>query len=277
MSWGLALSGGAANGLANAGVLEVLEREHLKPDCIAGSSMGAIIGALAALGYHSAEIRKIAESLTLWNIATVSDHPLQKGLHGGILRQRLKDMLSPYIGDALIRDCKIPFVCVAARVKKPIEWMNIIRENFTEHVRSALEPHIFSPDTPLMDAILASSAIPVVFCPVKINGEEFVDLCHFGPIPARSLKETLHPDVIIATDTSPDYRSLQWMLPNGWRKFLEAGHEETKRSLSYCDLILKPKMPAAVFRFDQALAFWEAGKTEAEKRLPEIEKLLRKQ
>lgn len=277
MSWGLVLSGGASNGIANAGVLEVLEREHLKPDCIAGSSMGAIIGAIVALGHPVEEIRKVASSLSLWNVATMSKHPFHGGLHGGLLRQSLHDLLSPLIDGKRIQDCTIPFVCVAGRVKKRIEWTRIIQHDFAAHIRDAITLHVFPPETLLMDAILASSAIPVVFSPVTVDGEEFVDLCHFGPVPARSLKETLHPSVIIATNTVPDYRSLEWMLPQGWKEFLEAGYQETEGSLALCDLILKPTMPAASFRFDKAMAFWEAGRTEAESRLAEIQRLIEKE
>lgn len=274
MSWGLVLSGGSANGIANAGVLEVLEREHLRPDCIAGSSMGAIIGAIAALGHPIEKTRKIAASLSLWNVATMSKQPFQGGLHGGLLRQSLREILSPLIGNKRIRDCVIPFVCVAGRVKQPIEWSKIIYRDFTTHIRDAIALHVFAPETLLMDAILASSAIPVIFSPVTIGGNEFVDLCHFGPVPARSLKETLHPSVIIATNTVPDYRSMEWILPKGWREFLEAGYQETAESLSLCDLILKPTMPAASFRFDLAMDFWKAGQEEAQKKLGEIRKCI---
>lgn len=56
----LALGGGAARGLAHIGVLEVLEREGVRPGCIAGSSMGGIIGALAAAGFTAREIAEVA-------------------------------------------------------------------------------------------------------------------------------------------------------------------------------------------------------------------------
>lgn len=56
----LALGGGAARGLAHIGVLEVLEREGIQPDCIAGSSMGGLIGALSAGGLRAREIVEVA-------------------------------------------------------------------------------------------------------------------------------------------------------------------------------------------------------------------------
>ena len=57
---GLALGGGAAKGLAHIGVLSVLEREHIPVDIIAGTSMGAIVGGLYAMGHNTPAIREIA-------------------------------------------------------------------------------------------------------------------------------------------------------------------------------------------------------------------------
>lgn len=58
----LALGGGAARGLAHIGVLEILEREGIRPACIAGSSMGGLIGALSAAGLRAREILDVARS-----------------------------------------------------------------------------------------------------------------------------------------------------------------------------------------------------------------------
>lgn len=59
----LALGGKAARGLAHIGVLEILEREGIQPVCIAGSSMGGLIGALSAAGLRAPELKEIARSL----------------------------------------------------------------------------------------------------------------------------------------------------------------------------------------------------------------------
>jgi NTE family protein len=56
---GLALSGGGARGAAHIGVLKILEREKIPVDCIAGTSFGALVGGLYAIGYSAAEIEQI--------------------------------------------------------------------------------------------------------------------------------------------------------------------------------------------------------------------------
>ncbi len=274
MSWGLVLSGGAALGIANGGVLEVLDREGIKPDYVAGSSMGAILGAAYALGVPVAVLHEAVRKLTLRNVTRFATRPLKNGLHGGMLRQNLEHHLGPLFQDARIADCTIPFVCVAGRVQSPIRWLGILQRGFTQELFSQVTLHVFPPETRLMDAVLASSAIPVVFAPVVIDGQEYVDLCHFGPIPARTLQEQYHPDRIIATDTYPSYASLAHLLPAGWKEFLQAGYAEIEKSKAVCDLLIKPQMPASLFRFDKGEAFWQAGVSAAEESLSAVKALV---
>jgi len=274
MSWGLVLSGGVAQGIANVGVLEVLEREGLKPDYIAGSSMGAIVGALAALGYPASVFDGILRKMSPFTIAEPSDNPMKDGLHGGFFRQKLRDFLGELVGDKTVDDCEIPFLCVAGKVVKPIQWERIMSPDFTADVLGSVEPHFFKHDTKLIDALMATSAVPVLFSPVTIGGETFIDLCSFGAVPSRTLREIYLPDIIIATDTQPHYESFGRLLPKGWRTFLLAGEESLKESLDACDLVIRPTMPFGPYRFDKSDAFVKAGREAAEKMLPEIRKLI---
>ena len=203
MKWGLALSGGGSWGIANGGIIEVLDSNNIKPNYISGSSMGAIIGALYALGYPPSVFTDLVNDISLWNIANFKRKTLKGGLHAGILSQNISKLLNPLIGDALIEDCKIPFVCVAGKVSNPIKWQNILLGSFTDEISETVELHVFSKQTRIVDAIMASSAIPVLFSPVEIDGDSFIDLCSFGAIPTRTLRDTYHPDIIVATKTTP--------------------------------------------------------------------------
>lgn len=274
MQWGLVLSGGAAHGLCNGGVLSVLEREGLRPDCIGGASMGAIIGALYAFTESTDAMRELCETLTLWNVAKLSDNPLKDGLHGGLFRQRLREHLEDVVGDATIADCAIPFTVVAGRVLQPIAWTTIIRRGFTDEVLRCVAFHVFPPTTRLLDALMATSAIPVVFSPVEVDGDTYVDLVHFGAIPARTLREQFHPDIVIGTDTVPRYATIKKILPAPWKEFMERGYAELKRSKAACDLVITPEPPAGLFRFDKAKEFWAAGERAADDCLAQIRTLL---
>lgn len=274
MSYGLVLSGGGAYGLANAGVADVLWREGLIPHFIAGSSMGAIVGALAALGHEPATLRSVARKISLWNVASPSGTPFATGLHGGMLRQNLAAHLEPLIGSKCIGDCRIPFVCIAGKIKEPITWRKAISTGFIDHVQDRVEKHVFPPETPIMDALMATSAIPVIFSPYAIGNDSFVDLCTFGAVPARTLRELHGPDIVIATDTTPDYRSLEPWLPRGMRDFLQASQTSLRESLDACDLVIRPELHGGIARFDRALQYVEAGETAAKNAILEVRTLL---
>ncbi len=274
MKRGLVLSGGAAWGLANIGVLKALQREGFEFDCIAGSSMGAIVAGAYALGISIDVIEDTAAKISLLNVASLASPPFKQGFHGGLLRQKLETILSPVIGHARIADAKIPFVCVAGKVMKPVSWEKIVFPGFADHFSERIVPYVFPSETRMIDAMLASSAIPVVFAPVQIGNETFVDLVHFGAIPARQLHALYAPDVIIGTDTNPRYGILRRLLPTPWREFIDRGHTEIEADKEVCNLVIEPKMPAPMFRFDRADDFIVSGQLAAEKRLPELRKIL---
>ncbi len=275
MTWGLALSAGSALGMANAGIIERLEEEGLRPNAIAASSMGAIIGSLYALGLPTSVFRTLAKEINLTNIVRASKRPFLGGLHGGALRQRLEEHLEPYIGNATIGDCVIPFYCVAGRVKEPIRWERIIQEQFGDYVNACIEPYVFPPETPLLAAILASSAIPVVFSPVTIGKDSFVDICNFGAIPVRELREHAHPDIIIATHTMPAYDKLKRISPRFLRDWLDFNARMLQEGAEGADLIITPKPAAPSFRFDKFAAFMQAGRKAADEAMPKIRQLLK--
>ncbi|MCF7844687.1 MAG: patatin-like phospholipase family protein [Kiritimatiellales bacterium] len=274
MKWGLVLSGGSALGMANAGVLERLEEENLKPDFLAGSSMGAIIGSLYALGHPPSVFRDLLKELKVTKIAKLSDSPLKKGLHGGLLRQRITDYLEPFVGNATLADCTIPFVCVAGRVIKPIKWETLPKKGFLAHITKCVDKYTFPPETRILDAILASSSLPVIFSPVNIGNNTFVDLCTFGAIPARTLREIHNPDIIIGTDTTPRYPLLRRFSPASVREFIKASQVSRDESREECDLVIEPKLPANMMRFDKGEEFIESGKEATDEIMPTLKKLI---
>ncbi len=273
MKSGFALSGGAAWGLANIGILQVLEREGFRCDCVAGSSMGAIVAALYALSIPLNVIADVASNISLLKVARIAKSPFSGGFHSGLLRQQLETILVPLMGNAVISDAKIPFVCVAGKVCKPVAWERIVSPRFTEYFYECITPYVFPSGTRMIDALLATSAIPVIFSPMKIGQHEFVDLVHFGALPARVLR-TLHaPDIVIGTDTNPRFGRLRRLLPVPWKEFLDHGHREIEADRAVCNLVIEPRMPASMFRFDRASEFIEAGRFAAEKRLGELHAL----
>jgi NTE family protein len=175
-SVGLVLSGGGAHGIAHLGVIKVMEEAGLRPDCITGVSMGAIIGGLYSLGYTADSLYKLLKT-TSWNTILSNKIPenkvvfLEKAhfyhsmvslpltskkvkLPSGIISgQQFENTLSFYTWPAAdINDFSklpIPFMCLAADI---ITFKKI-------ELKSGY----------LADALRASSAVPSVFTPLKID------------------------------------------------------------------------------------------------------------
>jgi NTE family protein len=175
---GLALGAGAARGLAHIGVLKALEAEGLVPDVIAGTSMGALIGALYASGMPIGEIEDLALTYDVRELGSLSDISINKGaaLSGERLEAFLRDRLP-----ATFEELRIPFGCVA-----------------TDLTRSEAV-HFTSGD--LITAIRASVSVPLVFLPVRTDGMFLVDGDVSEPIPV-SLAKKLGGRTIVAVDVS---------------------------------------------------------------------------
>jgi NTE family protein len=151
---GYALGGGLACGLFHIGVLSVLEENNITPDCIAGTSMGAIIGALYASGLSIQEIKQMAMKLNWKQLVSLSDISLP--LFDGLIRgKRVVSLLKSALRDMTFDTMKIKFACVATDV---MTGEQVVLQNGS-----------------LIEAIRASISLPAIFTPVKINGRYLMD------------------------------------------------------------------------------------------------------
>jgi predicted acylesterase/phospholipase RssA len=150
---GYALGGGAARGLFHIGVLGVLEEYDIYPDVIAGTSMGAIIGALYASGLSASELKKIAIDLDWKQIIRLTDIALP--LNGLVQGKRITSLLKSILKDKDFSQLKKQFACVATDL-------------------TTGEQVVFDQGS-LIDAVRASISIPLIFKPVKVNGRYLVD------------------------------------------------------------------------------------------------------
>jgi|MTBAKSStandDraft_2_1061841.scaffolds.fasta_scaffold02121_18 NTE family protein len=147
---GLALSGGAAHGLAHIGVLKVLEENDIAVSLVTGTSVGSLIGALWASGYKAEEIYAIAEGIRKKDILKITLP--KKGIFS---LSKLEEIIKEYIPHNSFESLDKPFGCVAT------------------HLNSGRA--LYMTTGPLSHAIAASCAVPVVFNPVVIRGESYVD------------------------------------------------------------------------------------------------------
>jgi NTE family protein len=205
---GLALEGGGALGLAHIGVLAWFEEHHIPVDRVAGTSMGALIGAFYATGHSPAQMRALAESDAFTRVFAMqtsyadlsyrrrqdrreSPAAISLGLkHGLSLRNALlasrgvNEFLTTNLFDYNQQELDynrlpIPFRCVAADL-------------------NTLQETTFA-DGPLPQAVRASVSIPGVFSPVQGNNGHFlVDGGILDNLPTDVVKHDLHADIVIA-------------------------------------------------------------------------------
>ncbi len=174
---GLALGSGVARGLAHIGVLEVLEREGVPIDMIAGTSMGAIIGAAYANGKTTEQMRELALDLSWKKMVPLFDLTMPKT--GFIGSRRIKRQLKELIGEVSFSDLAKPFACVATDVITGEEV--VFREG------------------PVLDAVIASISLPLIFNATKWRGRYLVDGTLATPVPVRALRE-MGADFVISAN-----------------------------------------------------------------------------
>jgi len=204
---GLALSGGAELGLAQIGVIQWLEENHIPVDRVAGTSMGSIIGVMYATGMSPTEMQKFAEGID-WNEALLAEptyrqlsyrrkqdrrdyqveaalgikHGLRgpNGFNPGLGVGLLLDRIAfPESGISSFDDLPIPFRCVATDMQSG--------------------DRVVLHDGSLPRAVRASMAIPGVFTPVEINGHLLADGGMVENIPVEVARE-MDADKVIAID-----------------------------------------------------------------------------
>jgi NTE family protein len=172
MKIALALGGGAIRGIAHVGVLRVLEKEGFEIGAIAGTSAGALVGALAASGCSADEILELFESIDQTRMfgRRTHDAPSLMGMSGII------QVLQSRLGDVDFASLPIPFACTAVDIKTCQE---VVLHNGS-----------------VLEAILASASMPGVFPAQHIGGYQLIDGGVLDPVPVEAAR-WLAPDLPI--------------------------------------------------------------------------------
>lgn len=170
MDISLALGGGGIRGVAHIGVLRTLETHKFNIKAIAGTSAGGLVGAVYAAGYSTEKIEKVMKDIDQDRSFSrkPDDSPSLLGL--GNLSGKLSELLSDYTFD----DLKIPFTATAVSL----------------HTGKQINLH----KGKVLDAVLATIAIPGVFPSQEIGGRVLIDGGVMDPVPIQ-VARWMRPDL----------------------------------------------------------------------------------
>lgn len=248
---GLAMGGGAVRGVAHLGVLEVLMREQIPIDYVAGTSAGSILAALYCGGMSLDDMFKYAVYLS-WRRFTTADISTN-----GLFRlDKLNRWLTMFLGDIDLAETDPPLAVVTMDV------------NTGERVVLT--------EGPLGKAVQASSSIPGIFHPVEWNGRLLSDGGLVDNLPVLAARE-IGADYVIGVDIfKPTYNRPFGMLGRGVTA-IETLVQHAGGGLALADCLIMPDLCGkSYWRFSQFDELYNLGCEAAEKCLPEVLSLIKK-
>ncbi|WP_409770752.1 patatin-like phospholipase family protein [Thermaurantimonas sp.] len=251
---GLVLSGGGARAMAHVGVLQIIDSAGLQVGYIAGTSMGAVVGAFYAMGYSGKQIEAIMRSVD-WQ--AVSDNRIQrkklsyfdrrqtdkylvslpitdKGItipaginYGYYILQTLSRLTAYYPGYQDFRKFPIPFVCTGTDIE------NGILKEFEEGIIS--------------DILRATTAFPSIFSPYEVDGRLYVDGGVMDNLPInllkkRGVKYIIASDVQNAAYTKEELNSINKILEQAATFASIRAYQDY---ICEAQLLFQPKVPEA--------------------------------
>ena len=171
---GLALGGGVARGLAHIGVLEVLIREGIPIDFVAGASAGAIMGAVYCTGADLEKVREVALTMRWWKLAS-----LTWPVRGVFSFDKMEKWIIAQIGDLRFEDLKVPFAVMAADLED---------DHPVTLTKGRLAP-----------AIHASCTVPGIIAPIRIDGHLLADGSLRESVPVSTVR-AMGAEYVIGVD-----------------------------------------------------------------------------
>lgn len=176
INYALVLGGGGAKGIAHLGVIEELEKAGLRPDIIIGCSAGSIVGGLYA---SDPNIDNLKQKILFGKKSEVVSYSISKLRYSVFSPLKLKKYLEKNLAVQNFEELKIPLVVSATNLE--------------------FGDHTYFSKGDLVQAIMASSALPGAFPPVEIEDQYFVDCGVADPVPVQ-IAEQLGAKTIVAVN-----------------------------------------------------------------------------
>ena len=245
---GLALGGGSARGFAHIGVLKSLDQAGIKPNVVAGTSAGALVGAFYAAGWTPWQIEEFFLQVRESDVADFS----AAGKRGLLTGDALATLVQARLKGALIESLPIPFAAIATDLKTG--EMQMLRTG------------------PVADAVRASCSLPGIFVPKTVDGRELVDGGLVSPLPVGAARR-MGCDIVIAVDVSaqPQPSDLSGLYEVILQSFDIMGRALSNQEALQADLLIRPETaPYSSSNFNVRRELIQAGYVAAQGRLADV-------
>ncbi|MEK7174562.1 MAG: patatin-like phospholipase family protein [Patescibacteria group bacterium] len=245
---GLALGGGGARGLAHVGVIRALRRAGIPIDYIAGTSMGALVGAFYAATQDTEALEAAFLRLDRRDVMPIGRILAKKD--GVLFRDpEIAEFLDKAFDERRIESCAVPFAAVATDVKT---GEAVVLKNGS-----------------LAGAVRASIALPIIFPPVAREKRLLMDGGFSNPVPADVVR-AMGADVVIAVDVTSRWvniadelvsvKNLYGIVSNA---LSVVEYQISRQILKTADLVLRPPvLQYGWLSFDMAPRLITAGDEE---------------
>lgn len=249
---GIAFGGGGIRGMAHIGLIEQLDAHGIRPDMLAGTSIGSLVAALYACEYRGSFLARLMENINLKQLLDI--RPSLGGLMTGGNYAEFARLMTK---DRLIEELPIELRIIATDLEKG-------------------DLKAFA-EGPIWRAVHASSAIPGVFAPVEYRGTMYADGCIVDNCPCRILRD-MGADIVIAVDLDTIKTGESAKPPQNIINVLQRSVDvmgKKNNSADLADVRLTP-MTEYISSIDISRADWalERGRIEAAARIDEILRLL---
>lgn len=252
-SIGLALSGGAARGIAHIAVLEVLEKDDIPVHAIAGTSAGSIIGALYAAGMPLVEIKRVLLKAK-WRDILSFTLP-RRGLISSEGIFTFMEEVLPVKDFSLLR---IPFAAVATDLR-------------------TAEKVILSSGS-VARAVQASCSLPVIFTPTELDTRVLVDGGVSSQVPVRTVREELGAKNVVAVNVN--YKALELeeydsVIKIATHLSMMWASRNAREEEKLADAVIQVNAQGiSLYDLSKAEELMQRGRKAAEEKLPEIRSLI---
>ncbi|RMG54579.1 MAG: patatin family protein [Acidobacteria bacterium] len=266
---GLALGGGGAKGIAHIGVLKVLEEYHIPIHCIAGTSVGALIGGAYASGMSLTEMIRLARKLRWSDLGKITLSRL--GLRDG---SRMESFIRQHFPVTTFEELRIPLAVVATDIctgtKRTIKEGDLARAiRASCAIPGYFTPVMEKPNRMLVDGGVVESLPVSELAPMGADCTIAVDVYPFSPLehPPTNLYQ-IHMQAMsimgyVSANHSrktadllivPPLNHIAWDDLERADEIMAAGEEAMRRAMKKCLQLLKRKRPGLLTRWRSAWA-----------------------